>query len=79
MSCGCPTIVSGAASLPEVCGEASVYFDPHNLQEIRDAIVKVVSDPALKSRLIERGYARVRMFDWVQSAQLYRALFEHLL
>src|SRR5207244_691844 len=28
MSCGCPTIVSKAASLPEVCGEASLYFQP---------------------------------------------------
>jgi glycosyltransferase involved in cell wall biosynthesis len=77
MSCGCPTIVSAAGSLPEICGNASLYVDPHNHQQIRDAIVKVAIDSDLKSQLIQQGYERIKQFDWEKSAQLYRNIFEH--
>ena len=76
MSCGCPTIVSNAASLPEVCADASYYVNPRSSQEIRYAITRVASDQALKSRLISCGYKRVKMFDWATTAQNYQRLFK---
>ena len=76
MSCGCPTIVSQTASLPEVCGDASLFIDPNRPEEIRDAILKVHNDPETQNRLIQRGYERVKTFNWANTAQHYRELFE---
>jgi glycosyltransferase involved in cell wall biosynthesis len=75
MSCGCPTIVSNRASLPEICGDASFYVDPLRPQEICHAIQTMINNHTLRQKLIQRGLDRVKMFDWAQSAQSYRALF----
>lgn len=76
MSCGCPTIVSDAASIPEVCGNASSYFNPERVEEIRDAIVKVATDDPYRDLLIQRGFHRITRFTWAQTAQAYREIFE---
>ncbi|MBX7066582.1 MAG: glycosyltransferase family 4 protein [Parachlamydiales bacterium] len=73
MSCGCPTAVSKAASIPEVCGDASVYFDPMNVEEIMQAIEK-----AKKREFVEKGLERVKRFDWKKTAEKHMRLFEEV-
>lgn len=65
MCCGCPTAVSNAASIPEVCGDASLYFDPKDVDAIRETV------QAAKNRqdLIEKGFERVKQFSWEKAAQ----------
>lgn len=69
MACGCPTLVSDTTSLPEVCGDASVYVDPYDISSIRDGLVKLYSDESLRKTLVEKGRARVEHFNWQQSAE----------
>ncbi len=76
MSCGCPTIVSQAASIPEVCGDASLYFHPENEGEMRTAIETVLSNAKLRQELIQKGYERVKSFSWEKTGARYRELFE---
>lgn len=76
MSCGCPTIVSQAASIPEVCGDASYYFHPEKEEEIRKAIETVISHDAVREELIQKGFERVKCFSWEKTGALYRELFE---
>lgn len=76
MSCGCPSIVSKAASMPEVCGDASLYFDPANENEIAEAIVKVIENAQTRNELIERGLERVKQFNWQKTAENHMRLFE---
>jgi len=76
MGCGCPTIVSNAASLPEVCGDASLYFNPHQIDDMAAAITKVVTNDRLKNELIEKGYDRVKSFCWKRAADRHRQIFE---
>lgn len=78
MSCGCPTIVSSAASIPEVCGDASFYFNPNKQEEITKAILKVIGDPQLKKDLIERGFKRVKQYSWEETAKRYLEIFERV-
>lgn len=78
MSCGCPTLVSNVASMPEVCGDASLYFDPANDDAMADAIRKVVANPQMKKQLIERGFERVKQFDWKKTAEHHLRLFEEV-
>ena len=46
MACGCPVAVSRVASLPEVCGDAAVYFDPTSVEDIARGILDVLDRPA---------------------------------
>lgn len=76
MSCGCPTIVSNAASIPEVCGDASIYIHPERIDEMTKAIENLALDQAMKNKLILSGFERIKKFDWEFTSQKYRDLFE---
>lgn len=78
MSCGCPTLVSKAASIPEVCGDASLYFDPHQIEEMAHAICRVAKEEALRAQLVEKGLQRARSFSWEQTGVRYREFFEKI-
>ncbi|MDH3267242.1 MAG: glycosyltransferase family 4 protein [Ignavibacteria bacterium] len=79
MACGCPVIVSNNACVPEVCGEAAMYVDPYNTDSISDAIVKLIEDNDLRTKLIERSLKRVKRFRWEYSAQEHIRVFENIL
>ncbi len=80
MACGTPVIVSNATSLPEVVGDAGLYFDPFCIDDIQNAIQMLLSDPDLKKKLVNNGFEQVRKFRWARSAQLictkYREVIE---
>lgn len=69
MACGTPCIVSGAASLPEVTGDAGVRVDPLRTGEIVAAIRSVALDAGLRQRLSEAGRARAALFSWDRAAE----------
>lgn len=69
---GCPVVTSNVSSLPEVCGDAALYFDPHEPNEIRHAVEQLLNDAALRARLVEAGYRRVEHFDAVHYANRLR-------
>ena len=75
MSCGCPVLCSSAASLPEVCGDAALYFDPSSIESIRAAMNQVLLKPELSQGLRARGHARARSLSWPAAAD---ALLAHL-
>ncbi len=76
MSCGCPVIVSRAASLPEVCGDGALYFDPESEEEIASIIRKMALDSGLRQKLVEKGLKRVEQFEWKRSAEHHQQIFE---
>ncbi|MCJ7547015.1 MAG: glycosyltransferase family 4 protein [Deltaproteobacteria bacterium] len=78
MACGCPVVVSNAASLPEVCGDAAQYIDPYNVESIAEGINKVLTDEPLRQSLIEKGLERARLFSWEKSAQEHIEVFEEV-
>jgi glycosyltransferase involved in cell wall biosynthesis len=45
MSCGCPVVAARATSIPEVCGESALYFDPHDPSDIADKIKQFFEHP----------------------------------
>lgn len=68
MASGCATIVANTSSMPEVCGDASLYVDPYDSRSISLAIHKIINDEHLRSSLIERGYENVKKFNWESTA-----------
>ena len=80
MACGCPVAASRTTSIPEVVGDAGLLFDPRNVEEMTDAIRRIISDEELRKKLVEQGLERSKKFTWQRAAertwQLYRRLAE---
>ncbi|OGS03928.1 MAG: hypothetical protein A2204_03215 [Elusimicrobia bacterium RIFOXYA1_FULL_47_7] len=76
MACGCPVISSNTSSMPEVCGEAALYFNPKNLAEISEAIDRVINDVGLSNSLINKGLEQVKKFSWGKAAAQTLSLYE---
>ena len=68
MVCGCPVITSHAASMPEVCGDAALYCDPDRPDTLAGSLRLLITDPALRIKLIASGAERSRLFSWEDSA-----------
>ncbi|MBN2307052.1 glycosyltransferase family 4 protein [Candidatus Peregrinibacteria bacterium] len=65
MQCGTPVLVSNVSAIPEVCGEGNaVYFDPYNIEDIKQKMLDFIKDPTLRQKLIDRGRERVKFFSW---------------
>lgn len=79
MTLGCPVVVSNAASLPEVCGEAALYFDPFNEADIADKIQRFMQDEALQTRLRTLGSAQAERFSWERTTREVLTFTEHAL
>jgi glycosyltransferase involved in cell wall biosynthesis len=69
MKAGCPILSGNLTSLPEVAGDAAIYCDPMNVTSIKDGLVKLDSDAALRTDLIEKGKTRANQFSWDFTAQ----------
>ena len=74
MACGCPVITTKLASLPEVAGDAALYVDPDDPQELREAL-DAVRGPDRRAAMVATGASRASAFRWDQaSAALATAL-----
>jgi glycosyltransferase involved in cell wall biosynthesis len=76
MACGCPVAVARATSLPEVCGDAAVYFDPRSPEDIAVGILRAL---AQREELERRGIEHARAFTWERSARAHEAHYRELL
>ncbi len=68
MACGTPVAVANATSLPEVVGDAGLYFNPFEVDEIEESISRLMRDISLKKELVEKSIKQVSRFDWIKSA-----------
>lgn len=78
MACGVPVIASRAGALPEVVGEAGLFFDPSSPDELAACITRLLGDRALAEQLGGTGRARASEFHWEASARAARAVLEEV-
>ncbi len=78
MASGCPVIVSNAASLPEVVGEAGVLVAPNDTERWAKEMLQVASDEALRASLRQKGRAQASKFSWRRCAEETLVFFERL-
>lgn len=79
MACGCPVVTSSTSSLPEVAGDAGIMVDPYDIQQLADAIQKVLEDQALAQDMRQRGLKRANLFSWQRCAQETAAVYRQVL
>ena len=75
MASGTPVVTSNVSSLPEVTGDAALLVDPTDANAIADAMLRVLTDPALHADLRARGLARARQFSWERSVRQIRDIY----
>ncbi len=72
MACGCPVAASNAGSLPEVCGDAAVQFDPLDVQSIAAGILETL---ARADELSAGGPRHAATFTWAETARKHDAVY----
>ena len=77
MACGCPVLAARAASIPEVCGDAALYFDPLSTAAITQAMGRASHDDVLLQQLRQQGAAHAAAFTWAASAERLCAALAH--
>ena len=75
MSCGTVVIGSNTTSIPEVVGDAGLFFDPYSEQELQDHLRRLLDDDALRESLGRRSLERAATFSWQRSAAETLAVF----
>ncbi|MBP7060978.1 MAG: glycosyltransferase family 4 protein [Candidatus Moranbacteria bacterium] len=78
MACGTPVIVSHAAALPEVVGEAGILIDPYQPEELFRALSALLERPEWQSSLSLLGVERAKKFSWNAAAEATVAVFRSL-
>ncbi len=79
MSRGCPVISSSATCLPEVLGDAALYINPVNEIEFEGTIDFLLDNETLRQQLIQKGFERVKHYDWWECARLTTKIYERVL
>jgi glycosyltransferase involved in cell wall biosynthesis len=71
MAQGCPVITTNISSIPEICGDAALYFDPDNDEQLADCIINIDHSAELRDTLKIKGLLQAKKFTWEHSAKIY--------
>jgi glycosyltransferase involved in cell wall biosynthesis len=69
MSAGIPVAAARASCLPEICGDAAVYFQPSDHEEMAEVIRQLLKNTDLRRSCIQKGFARAGRFSWRKTAE----------
>lgn len=75
MSCGLPVLASRRGSLPEVVGDAGLFFEPEDPAAVARCVLEFLGDPGLRPRLRTIALNRAASFTWSRGAELAEASF----
>lgn len=78
MACGCAVVASSVSSVPEVLRESVLYFDPLNIEDIKDKIMIAIFNKDLKGSLIEKGLLRASQFSINKMCKDFLSVFENI-
>ena len=75
-ACGTSVLTSNGTSLVEVAGDAAILVEPTSTTAIAEGMKRLLTDDALRARLIDRGTKRLALFTWEACAARVAAVFE---
>ena len=79
MACGTPVISANVASMPEVIGDAGLLVNPFEVDEICNAMERMMDDEMMRCELIEKGLERVQRYTWENSANVLLDVYKKIL
>lgn len=78
MACGCPVVTSNVSSLPEIGGEAALYADPFNVDEIKNKVKQLMGDDDLRKKLVGEGFKQAKKFSWEKCAKETAGIYQQI-
>ncbi len=79
MSCGTPVIAAKTSSVPEVVGNAGLYFNPSSIEELLVCLDELISNNELREKLKIEGLRRSHLFSWEKTAHKTFHVYKNLL
>lgn len=79
MACGTPLLSSDRASLPEVGGNAALYFDGTHAEDLADLMIRVATDRELRARLVNQGRTQAKKFTYTEIASRILDVYQEVL
>lgn len=78
LACGAPVIASNTSAFPEVFGDAALFVNPLDVNEIAEAMQTIAKDSSLANELRARGLQRAAQFSWDDSARRIEAILKSI-
>jgi glycosyltransferase involved in cell wall biosynthesis len=79
LACGVPVITSNTSSLPEIAGEAGILVNPNSVDEIVNAMERVIKNKKLQNKMRVNGIKQAKKFDWEKTARETLKVYESLI
>lgn len=79
MACGTPVVASSASSLPEVAGDAALYFRPGQVDALAELLYTVIQSGNLREKMVQNGLLQAQRFSWKRAASNTLKVYEQVL
>ncbi|WP_165000261.1 glycosyltransferase family 4 protein [Anaerophilus nitritogenes] len=79
MASGTPVITSNVSSLPEVVGDAAIQINPYDIDQLTMSMYNVLVNEELSKKLVDKGFQRIKLFDWKKTANETLKVYEQVL
>jgi glycosyltransferase involved in cell wall biosynthesis len=79
MAAGLPVLTSGRSGLAEVAGDAALLVNPESVEELAEALGKLISDEQLREELKQKGLARAAKYTWPKAVENTWKVYNELL
>jgi len=76
LALGVPVAAARMSALPEIAGDAALYFDPYKADELAAVLERLLTDEALRGELSQKAAARAAQFTWAAAAEQTLAVLE---
>lgn len=78
MASGVPVICSNISSMPEIAGDAAMFFDPYSVDDVAKKIIMFLGNEGMRDEFIKKGRERAKKFTWKNSAQETLSILEEV-
>jgi glycosyltransferase involved in cell wall biosynthesis len=68
MACGTPTIASNVTSIPEILGDAVLYVNPSNIEDLSEKLLNILSDKTLHDKMYFKSLKQSGKYSWKNTA-----------
>jgi len=79
MACGTPVVSSNSTSLPEILGDAAIYFEPNDVLEMASKINNLINNQKLKEELINKGFQQITKYSWKECAKKTITIYQKVI
>jgi len=78
MAMGTPVVASSVTSIPEICGDGVIYFDPNDPKDLLSKILKLLNDNSLIATMVKKGFVQTHGYTWEKSCQNFLEAIDRL-